>query len=72
MPVTATIRAVTQVGDGVSVSVAFSDGTNQDFPFNPVPSGVDIRAVVSGEVKRRNAIDNQVSRLQNLVGVTFD
>lgn len=72
MPVTATIRAVTQVGDGVSVSVAFSDGTQQDFAFNPVPAGLDIRAAVTAEVKRRNTIDNQVSRLQNLVGLTFE
>jgi hypothetical protein len=72
MPIKATIQAVKQVGDGVAVSVSFDDGSVQQFDFNPVPSGPDIRASVQAEVRRRNAIDTQVMRLQNLVGVVFD
>lgn len=72
MPITATIRAVTQVGDGVSVSVAYGDGSSQDFQFPSVPAAADIRATVADEVKRRKTIDNQVAKLQTLVGVTFD
>jgi hypothetical protein len=72
MPITAKIVSISRSGDGVSVSVEFSDGSNQPFEFNPMPSGADIRAVVKAEVNRRNQIDTQVNRLQTLVGVEID
>jgi hypothetical protein len=71
MPITATIRAVTSVGDGCSVFVEFSDGGKQQFDFNPVPANADVRARVKAEVVRQNTIDDQVNKLQNLVGVTI-
>jgi hypothetical protein len=72
VPVTATIRAITQVGDGCSVAVEYSDGSAQSFEFQPVPSNADVRARVKGEVARRNTIDEQVNRLQNLIGVVLN
>jgi hypothetical protein len=72
MPISAKILSITQAGDGASVSVEYSDGSNQAFDFSPIPSGIDIRAVVKAEVSRRNQIETQVNRLQNLVGVVID
>lgn len=71
MPITATIKAVTQVGDGVSVSVEFSDGSQQIFDFNPAPAPADVRQRVRDEVSRRNTVADQVNKLQSLVGVTI-
>ena len=71
MPITATIRSVTTVGDGCSVVAEFSDGSRQQFDFQPVPTNQDVRLMVKAEVARRNTIDDRVNRLQNLVGVTI-
>ena len=71
MPITATIRSVTTVGDGCSVLAEFSDGSSQQFDFQTVPSNGEVRQRIKAEVARRNTIDDQVNRLQNLVGVTI-
>ena len=72
MPISAKIVSITQAGDGASVYIEYSDGSNQAFDFNPIPSGADIRAVVKSEVSRRNQIETQVNRLQNLIGVVIE
>jgi len=72
MPITATIKSVTTVGDGCSVFAEFSDGSSRQFDFSQVPSNQDVRRLIKDEVSRRNTIDGQVNKLQNLVGVTIN